>query len=389
MDIGDYMQLKKGMEFELQTFDLEDVERLSEPIFEACLSYVNSHLTSKELEKIDVKYQVGFFDDDRVSAYADKKEGGYIVKINMATWFIIYSFCHCIIMQPIVCDALSFKNEMSQESKMRYANILTTMMMKILFYHELGHIFNGHIDYIKNKESEYIKNNPDYSCKNENAFSYEGRKARPFVSTEMWQALEWNADDFAASRMVGQYTFDENIQHLGLFGKEHGLFFLLVAYVSLFTLMEMGVKVLKPEEYKDKERLPKRIRLNKSIESMFAAYKELNSLEISLDASDVEEKYVPCIESWTEAFMRTYFKDYDVLNLKTDMNIDELDEQHMHYYNRVDNFYALNLIKELAPYTYCEVQDVKTTIKGGLLKLISKIIDEDINEMKIEYVIRK
>lgn len=389
MDIGDYMQLKKGMEFELQTFDLEDVERLSEPIFEACLSYVNSHLTSKELEKIDVKYQVGFFDDDRVSAYADKKEGGYIVKINMATWFIIYSFCHCIIMQPIVCDALSFKNEMSQESKMRYANILTTMMMKILFYHELGHIFNGHIDYIKNKESEYIKNNPDYSCKNENAFSYEGRKARPFVSTEMWQALEWNADDFAASRMVGQYTFDENIQHLGLFGKEHGLFFLLVAYVSLFTLMEMGVKVLKPEEYKDKEHLPKRIRLNKSIESMFASYKELNSLEISLDASDVEEKYVPCIESWTEAFMRTYFKDYDVLNLKTDMNIDELDEQHMHYYNRVDNFYARNLIQELAPYTYCEVQDAKTTAKGNLLNLISNITDKDINEIEIEYVIRK
>lgn len=383
------MQLKKGMEFELQTFDLEDVERLSEPIFEACLSYVNSNLKNKKLEKIDVKYKVGFFDDDRVSAYADKKEEGYIVKINTATWFIIYSFCHCIIMQQVVCDALSFKNEMSQENKMKYAEILTIMMMKILFYHELGHIFNGHIDYIKDKEAEYIKNNPKYSSKDENAFSYEGRKARPFVSTEMWQALEWNADDFAASRMVGQYTFDENIQHLGLFGKEHGLFFLLVAYVSLFTLMEMGVKVLKPEEYKDKEHLPKRIRLNKSIESMFAAYKELNSLEISLDASDVEEKYVPCIESWTEAFMRTYFKDYDVLNLKTDMNIDELDEQHMRYYNRIDNFYALNLIKELAPYTYCEVQDVKTTIKGGLLKLISKIIDEDINEMKIEYVIRK
>ena len=47
MDIGDYMQLKKGMEFELQTLDLEDVERLSEPIFEACLSYAVSytHLT--------------------------------------------------------------------------------------------------------------------------------------------------------------------------------------------------------------------------------------------------------------------------------------------------------------------------------------------------------
>ena len=42
------MQLKKGMEFELQTFDLEDVERLLEPIFEACLSYVNSNLKNKK-----------------------------------------------------------------------------------------------------------------------------------------------------------------------------------------------------------------------------------------------------------------------------------------------------------------------------------------------------
>lgn len=58
------MQLKKGMEFELQTFDLEDVERLLEPIFEACLSYVNSNLKNKKLEKIDVKYKVGFFDEE-------------------------------------------------------------------------------------------------------------------------------------------------------------------------------------------------------------------------------------------------------------------------------------------------------------------------------------
>lgn len=132
------MQLKKDMELELQTFDLEDVERLSEPIFETCLSYLNSNLANTKLEKIDVKYNVGFFDDDRVSAYADKNEEGYIVKINMSTWFIIYSFCHCIVMQPIVGAALSFNNEMSQESKTKYADMLTIMMMKILFYHELG-----------------------------------------------------------------------------------------------------------------------------------------------------------------------------------------------------------------------------------------------------------
>ena len=73
------MQLKKDMELELQTFDLEDVERLSEPIFETCLSYLNSNLANTKLEKIDVKYNVGFFDDDRVSAYADKNEEGYDV----------------------------------------------------------------------------------------------------------------------------------------------------------------------------------------------------------------------------------------------------------------------------------------------------------------------
>lgn len=383
------MQLKKDMELELQIFDLEDVERLSEPIFEACLSYLNSNLENTKLEKIDVKYNIVFFDDGRVSAYADKKEDGYIVKINMSTWFIIYNFCHCIVMEPEVYAALSFNNKMSQKSKIKYADMLTIMMMKILFYHELGHIFNGHIDYIKDKEAEYIKNNSNYLCKNENAFSYEGRKARPFVSAEMWQALEWNADDFAASRMVAQYTFDENIQCLKLKGKEQGLFLLIVAYVALFTLMEMGVKVLKPKEYKDNMHLPKRIRLNKSIESMFVAYKELNSLKISVDVSEVEEEYVPCIEGWTEAFMRTYFKDYDVHNLRTDANIDELDGQHMDYYCQVDNFYVRNLIKELAPYAYCEVYDAKTNIEGKLLNLISNITGEDVNEFELEYVIGK
>lgn len=54
------MQLKKDMELELQTFDLEDVERLSEPIFETCLSYLNSNLANTKLEKIDVKYNVVF-----------------------------------------------------------------------------------------------------------------------------------------------------------------------------------------------------------------------------------------------------------------------------------------------------------------------------------------
>ena len=61
----------------------------------------------------------------------------------------------------------------------------------------------------------------------------------------------------------------------------------------------------------------------------------------------------------------------------------------MNYYRRVDNFYARNLIKELAPYTYCEVYDAKTTVKGALLNLVSNITGEDINEIELEYVIGK
>ena len=382
------MKLRKEMENVLKVFNLEEVEEESKIIFDSCLEYMNDTMNNIGKEKINVEYKVIIYECDRIAAYADKIDGNYRVSMNMASWFIIYSFCHCIVMQPNFYKTISFEEEIIESSQSKYADILTVIMIKILFYHELGHVFNGHIDYIKDKERIYIETENGLIDNSIPLFSYEGRKARPFLKPEMWQALEWNADDFSVTKMVEQCAYDENIKELGLKDSTHGILLLIVAFIALYTLMEMGIQVSKPEEYKDKEHLPKRVRLNKAIDTIFESFNIIYNEEIRLDIVFVKKEFVPWVERWTEMFMCTYFVDYNEENLKIENNKEELDTEHMDYYNKVDVFYSRHLYRELENYSYMEICDGQTYLKGTLLNMIAQMIGEDkINDIEIEGII--
>ena len=81
------------------------------------------------------------------------------------------------------------------------------------------------------------------------------------------------------------------------------------------------------------------------------------------------------------------FEDYDNVNLGTDINMEDLDEEHMSYYNQVDNYYAQNLMRELKPYAFCGVHDETTLLKGTILNLLSQGENENIDKIKIEAVL--
>ena len=109
-----------------------------------------NHINNGKKEHISIKVQIGFGKDDRIAAFADKsRDGEYIVEVNMPSYFIIYSFCHCIVLQEIY-PIISYDN--NENKRGFYAELLTAIMLDILLYHEIGHIVNGHIDYIKDKE---------------------------------------------------------------------------------------------------------------------------------------------------------------------------------------------------------------------------------------------
>ena len=71
------------------------------------------------------------------------------IQIHEEKLGIIYSFCHCIVLQEIY-PIISYDN--NENKRGFYAELLTAIMLDILLYHEIGHIVNGHIDYIKDKE---------------------------------------------------------------------------------------------------------------------------------------------------------------------------------------------------------------------------------------------
>ena len=92
------MVIRKEFISVLQTFELEEVEKRVGLSFENCLNHINNG----KKEHISIKVQIGFGKDDRIAAFADKsRDGEYIVEVNMPSYFIIYSFCHCIVLQEI------------------------------------------------------------------------------------------------------------------------------------------------------------------------------------------------------------------------------------------------------------------------------------------------
>ena len=367
------MVIRKEFRGMLQSFELEEVEERVGVLFENCLNHINN---GRE-EHISIKVQIGFGKDDRIAAFADKTRGGeYIIEVNMSSYFIIYSFCHCIVLQEIY-PIITYND--SEDKRGFYAELLTAIMLDILLYHEIGHIVNGHIDYIKDREKESnIINDLPY------AFSYVGKKARPFISPEEWQALEWNADDFSASRIVEKYLSSDTIKKLRLQGPQQAVAIIVSSYTALYTLMEMGVRCENAEEYKSFEHLPKRIRLEKSLASVYDYFNSFKLYRIGKESKEYLEYYKKIFERWTGLFLKNYFLDYDSIQIDENNNLEELDDEHREYYKRVENYYLMNLPLILDKYAKIVICDPASMGKGALLNMIQKLHEDiDINDMEI------
>ena len=167
------MQLTKEAEPYFITFELEEVEKRYENVVNSCVAYVNTNLQEYKGVELKISPIVGFFRKDEIAAFADKvDENSYSIEMNMPSWPIIYNFSHNIVLQPPIKELFHnyLHRELTDELLAFYAEIINDMMMRILVFHELGHIYNGHIDYIKQKEKEYgVKEDTK-------AFSTSGKK---------------------------------------------------------------------------------------------------------------------------------------------------------------------------------------------------------------------
>lgn len=323
-----------------------DIDEFGKKIFESCLAYVNNDLLDFCGKKLNVTYKTGI-EKGQIYANADKSaEGEYIVTVEMVTYNEIDKFYRTMLYQPNYFKMVTYNEEYSEELAVEVYEYLFQYTIKLIILHELGHIFNGHIDYILKKKREKNIDNSELELRN------NMKEARVFLKSEEWQALEWNADDFAATRIVGQTTYNDNIKnHTFIKGKEHAIFLDIIAAITMYTIMGMSYESTNEEKslFRNKEHLPYRFRAQKYVQTLLDAYAHFH-YKISIQ-NDTLNALLIKIEEWALVYLQN-IKNVDMSEWKLDSNLEELDEEHYSYYDRVDNYYCTKMYENLKEYSY-------------------------------------
>ena len=330
-------------------------------IFDGCLKYLNDTLQKEKGIRLNVKFKMDI-QEQRISASVKKEcEGEYLVKVSMASYNIVEDYYSKMICLEGIYEMVTLKKVFDEEIAKKYLSILIDMTLRTIIFHELGHVFNGHIDYIEAKIEEYKKLNTS-----ENQINYiaeyleKSKKARPYLEPIDWQALEWNADDFAISRLIGQYTYKDKIDGEILKSIDHAFFIIMFAVSSMYCLMDMNITKEKDglEEYKLEEHLPKRFRLQKYIDSGVLATEKFNNIKLFKNSEErcICDLIVKRFEEWyilyTQNANGILNQGVHARNRRIENNTDELDDMHIDYYHKVDEYYMEILPEELKDFTY-------------------------------------
>lgn len=339
-------------------WDIFNTEDACKKLYDTCLSYINDDLLAYKNQKLDISFKLGI-EKESINAAASVDDcGKYRITLEMAAVTWICEFYNRIMVNPGFYSLVSYETDFNQEVAEMYVEKLSEITLKNIVFHECGHVYNGHVDYIKLRKDKYNKDNSILSEEKEGTYSlYEiSSKARPYLLPKEWQALEWNADDFAVTRMVGQFAFEEAVDGKIIKSIEHGLWLVMVSSVVMYALMGMGSDRKKEVDFKELEHLPKRFRTQKYIETSIGAFKNINGYIPSIEMNMLME-CAKKIEQWVNMYMFHYYQKRDWSEAN---NVEELDNAHREYYGDVEAFYLLKLPEMLRDFSYFQIYDDDT-----------------------------
>ncbi len=318
-------------------------EQTCKKIFKTALSYCNRDLLCYKGEELDIKLKI--IESNEYNAAVLPSANPYEVTINTEVFEKVFKMLNCLLSPEnkkfySVVSLESIENYSSKRANL-YLDLLFETAVKYIIYHELGHIYNGHIDYV-------IKNHP--------------------IANLYRQAIEMDADSFAATRLIGQITFNENINRYNstepnlIKCKEHALILVLIASYISFAYFKIGKNrniILKLEDLRECMYLPLRTRADYYCRSVLNAFKELNpdsSMMLGLQRIDIKylREITPNIEQWMNLYMRQVDKSnvYDMNNSK-----EELNDLHYSHCDYLDVFWSQTMKSELEEFAFFELAE--------------------------------
>ena len=146
-------------------FDFDEYDNFGRSCFESCIEYLNRDLFNYCGKRLDVQYKTGITKNE-INAAADVIEKNkYLVTVELVAIKQVISLYIDLLSRKEFYVSVTGKNDEEEyDEKLAFdmAILLSYITLKIIIFHELGHIFNGHVDYIRCS----IPNEEGYSLRN-------------------------------------------------------------------------------------------------------------------------------------------------------------------------------------------------------------------------------
>ena len=249
-----------------------------------------------------------------------------------------------------------FGDIFDDKSLKMYATYMQVLSIRVLLFHEFGHIYNGHLQELKGKNANLS------ISENETADLKDGD-----MEIIKWQATEWDADRFCAYHMV---PFQFQLQEM-LFLKElkleaiysnkiYMLYAIILSVMVTFSILGAGREDTTGKSYKEKRHLPERFRTFCFIDDILSEYNHIFGTNEAM-GNGKKREFIFAFEEWIDKYMEQVC---NLPNWNTKNNNDIFDANHMKYYKKVETYKDQNLDRLLQKTNRC-----------GLSKLQDKYIN--------------
>ncbi|MCY7007171.1 hypothetical protein OCK72_00735 [Fusobacterium simiae] len=234
----------------LNPIELEKVEDFLKECFSSCNLYI-LNILKRERKEIDLKNIIFEVDLEKTNITEKDKIAEIYFSLEFFRKIEAYYTHMFDEKNKEFYKAISLQKNYDKNKANIFMNFMLEISCKFLIFHELGHVYNGHLSFLENEE----------------------------YTDEDLKMLEWNADDFAATKILEMCAHPnivtlinnlvkENIvlslEHLGL------LIFKAIAIV--FCLSDIGYK----ERKEEKKHIPGRLRFFIVIINLIKIFDYLN-----------------------------------------------------------------------------------------------------------------
>lgn len=319
--------------------DFFDAEEKCNAIFDASLEYINHLLNELHLEQPIVDFTLSFENNQmnaRAFYVADRR---YSVSLNYACYVMLFGFFDEYLHRDDYFSLISTGKKASEELVNGYLELLMDISIQLIIFHELGHVYNGHLDYLaKEKNTSTL-----FEVDSENL---EGEDAL------MRQAFEWNADEFAATHLAPFYEISENCDSIFIKSPIIGYWLIFVCTVTVFSFLGAGNESEANDAYKYRTHLPLRCRVMQILESNMDCFQVLNQNRFDFNSAqftlqDLIIELEKCCDSYINKVVYAEKKANNPY-----YNWSDWDEEHERYYQKVDYFFMHQMTEAIEPYSY-------------------------------------